>query len=257
MSRRGGVLFTLAATGLAVASVMYVEPRQPTLLSVVEAASTATTAATTTTLPVTTTMSTTPSSPEMIAALDRIPDEILEPLGGRESVRVVAYDTIDSALEGWTGGLVAFADGAAVMGEGAYSRSELLSAPFAVVGRVSYGEPGGFEISAEWGTWDTPGFRRWGVYGGGDGLQPNVWQGATKLEPYAFPIPTEADTDHWIVVAVNEASAMYGIWREGSDSAAAGATMPLDWGIADWRLAIQVFPDGGTLIVDEYYVLSP
>lgn len=200
----------------------------------------------------------TPEQVELAEAGEAIPDVVLDTLGGRNAVQVVAHDTLDDAAEGWTGANILIDGGRAVVGEGLYLLGDQLETPIAIVGRVAYTPGAWFEIGLESGEWNTPGFRRWGIYGGDDDqFSSNVWEGQLQADLGFDPLSSAPGQDYWIVLAVNADSAMFGIWPEGSNDGPQGATMDIDWVVPQWTLAIQIFGQGGLLNVDEYYALSP
>lgn len=106
--------------------------------------------------------------------------------------------------------------------------------------------------------WATPSLRRWGFYGHDDEFTPNIYVGNSEAAPTgAGPIAAEPGEWYWIILAINEDAALYGFWLDGTEAASVGVTGPIDWDVAEYSLGIQVFPDGGLLTVDEYYLLAP
>ncbi len=262
----GIAVFLLVSGALGVVTALSSEPGSSELRAVLAAdpeavdssgasvASASTTVAETTT---TTTAAPGTTNPEQVAnrnALVEIPEGVLDTIGGRDSVKVIAFDRDGTSFGDWSGNVITIANGRAEIGKGPYVAPDEVSAPIAVIGRISYSEDAWFEIVIETGQWNTDGFLRWGIYADSDSIESNAWIGKSQVDLEASPIPPIVNDDFWLVLAVDRTTAMLAVVRPGSDTAE-GIAWAHDWTVDNWDLGIEVF--SGVLSVDKYYILAP
>lgn len=211
---------------------------------------------TTTTIATTTTMVAPTTDPSQIArmqALDEIPGPILSALGG-ETVKVIGFSTFDERVGGWTGGTVTHVDGGAEFSVGVNESVSTVGDPVAFVTRLRYGAGDAFWVGVQTGTWDTPSYRQWGIFGDNARIAPNVWEGS-ELRDVQAPSTPGIDGAFWLVVGIDGDNAFFAVFDETEDDPV-GTIWEMPWDRVDrWRPVVNVFE--GSLWMDEYYVLVP
>jgi hypothetical protein len=214
--------------------------------TVVESEASTTTAPTGTTAP-----TDTPSVDQ--SSLAAIPDPVLDSIGGRDSLEVVEHATMDDPIPGWSGS-PAQGDGFIGLGGSEYLRDGFLDSPVAAVALIEYDDTAGFEMFFEVGEWQSPGFRRWGLYGGPEGLGSNWWEGPDRVDSDVVA-PAGPGQRFWVILALQDGIGLMATAPEDDPGDVSGSTQALSWGSGRYTFGMRGFE--GELTVDELWILSP